>query len=153
MTQAPQPIAFSASSSTDRLLELAALPAYELEKWWHVFAEEIEPALARTAKVDEPTLRELALAARVQCWVIWDIDQGMILGALVTQIVTYQLRKVGVIQLAAGREGRRWPALIGTLEAWARDHGCAALEVVGRRGWAKWLPGYEPIETTLSKEL
>lgn len=39
------------------------------------------------------------------------------------------------------------------IEKWARDIGCYALEIVGRPGWQKMLPGYQRVAVVLEKRL
>lgn len=65
---------------------------------------------------------------------LWDYGRAM----LVTEVT---IDDKCHILLAGGSDARDW---IGSAEAelaeWARAHGCAALSLRGRRGWAKLLP-------------
>jgi hypothetical protein len=42
---------------------------------------------------------------------------------------------------------------IGLIEAWARARGCAGVEIEGRAGWQRVLPGYARDDVILRKEL
>lgn len=46
-----------------------------------------------------------------------------------------------------------WPPLIEQLEEFARANDCDAVEVMGRKGWAKVLPTYEFSHITIRKKL
>ena len=73
----------------------------------------------------------------MQCWIVHRKDQ--ILLTVVTQILVYPQRKVlGVLYLGARPHTLKyWVEHMGTLKAYAKEHGCAAVRVVGRHGWAK----------------
>ena len=49
--------------------------------------------------------------------------------------------------------GARTAANIATVERWARGIGCDAIQIEGRRGWAKVYTDYEEVYTTFQKEL
>jgi hypothetical protein len=46
-----------------------------------------------------------------------------------------------------------WLSLIGQIETYARDEGCTAMAIIGRRGWQRKLKDYRPVTVTLEKTL
>jgi hypothetical protein len=74
-------------------------------------------------------------------------------GVCVTEIVNYPRSRRCELFLAAGRDPRRWMGALDTIESWARDQGCDAIECKGRPGWERILPGYEKNHVSLKKEL
>ena len=43
--------------------------------------------------------------------------------------------------------------VLAELERWARDQGCRAIRIYGRRGWRRVLRDYRPFRDGLQKEL
>lgn len=88
--------------------------------------------------------------ARMQLWIV---KAEMILAAILTEIVVEPRGKKLRVLMLHGRERRRWLHLLGQLEEWARGIGCDLVEVVGRRGWQRELPGYRFKCMTMEKGL
>lgn len=57
------------------------------------------------------------------------------------------------IWLMGGEDRHRWLHFLETIEAAARAHGCVAIELIGRRGWARLLPEYRTKAILLRKVL
>jgi hypothetical protein len=124
------------------MLALEGVPAAALPRLWprarpfieraldegggHLAAEDVFAALRR---------REM------QLWVL-RAGEGLV-GALVTEIVRWPRRAVCRLVLAGAEDGWReeWLPLRGFLECWARAEGCASIEIYGRAGWARLVPG------------
>ncbi len=112
--------------------------------------ERAVPLLARAvARQDTHALEDVraaVAAGRAQLWCGRD-------SALVTEIQRHPRRKVCRIWLAAGRLGELVDDMLPAVEAWAAGRGCDGVEVVGRPGWARVLPGYTQPHTILEKRL
>ncbi len=55
---------------------------------------------------------------------------------------------------ASGENARRWiPYIADYIEPWAKNLGCEKMELIGRKGWLKWLPDYELQEIVMVKSL
>jgi hypothetical protein len=113
----------------------------------------LSPVFDATNKIDEKSLCELLRVDDAQLWIVWDVEEKEVLAVIVTTLCEYPIRRVARIELCAGRLVKQWIGLIGKIEQWAREQGCAAVEVVGRRGWQRLLEDYDVAETTFSKEL
>jgi hypothetical protein len=124
------------------MLSLDGIPASAVPLLWPHALRFIERAL------DEGGghfLAEDVLAAlrrrEMQLWLLRDRER--LVGVLVTEIVRWPRRSVCRLVLAGAEEGWReeWLQLRGHLERWARAEGCASIEIYGRPGWARLVPG------------
>lgn len=75
---------------------------------------------------------------QAQAWVI--DDNGKYVGAGLTEILNYSQHKTLHIILFTGDELAIHPEVIEVLDEFAKQNGCTAQEVWGRRGWCKMLP-------------
>src|SRR5579859_3701051 len=72
---------------------------------------------------------------------------------LVTQIDQYPQAKVGHIFLCAGRLPKAWREILFHVTEWLKAEGCRAVELNGRRGWARKLRDFHVPMILLRKEL
>ncbi len=74
--------------------------------------------------------------------------------AVVTEVAQYPQKKICRYFLAGGSNLNNWLEPIQTeIEKFAKLNKCQAIEVAGRKGWAKKLKGYEQKIYLFSKEL
>jgi len=72
----------------------------------------------------------------------------------VTEIALYPRRKVCRVWLFAAVDAPAWIAgRLENIEAWAKAEGCSEIEMSGRLGWRKRLPGWAVREVMMTKEL
>tara|TARA_R110000796_G_scaffold80454_1_gene178149 strand:+ start:1134 stop:1562 length:429 start_codon:yes stop_codon:yes gene_type:complete len=91
----------------------------------------------------------------MQLWVLSD-DNTEIVSVLTTEIVEYPRKTTCRIVTLGGKDLDLWVAdWLETLEAWALEKGCVAMETCCRKGFIKKLErfGYENTYTVLGKEL
>jgi hypothetical protein len=72
---------------------------------------------------------------------------------IVTEIKSFPLMKVCRVWLAGGDMDELVNVMLPDVEAWAKDNGCARVEIVGRKGWKRALPEYREPYAVLHKEL
>jgi hypothetical protein len=124
------------------MLVFDGVPAAAVPSLWPSARRFIERALAEGGG---HLLAEDVLAAlrrrEMQLWVLRSGD--VLVGALVTEIVRWPRRTVCRLVLAGAQDGWRetWLPWRGLLERWAREEGCASIEIYGRPGWARLVPG------------
>lgn len=141
----------SVSPSTVELIRL--LPG-DLAYLWPLLKEHVRTAVSKTEKVTEADVCELGQSGDWQIWVVWNMDISDPLAVFATELAVYPSgHKVARINLAGGVGLDHWKQVIERFERWARDEGCDAAEICGRRGWGKIYPDYALIESTFSKEL
>jgi hypothetical protein len=134
---------------------LVGIPAPALEEAWPNVAPHLARAIAEgDGEMTLDDLKALLAARDAQLWAAVD-GEGRTIGAGCTEIAAYPRRKVCAVFLWGAADGRRgeWRGGLGVVERWARLQGCDAVEVRGRKGWARVLPGYEPRRVILRKEL
>jgi hypothetical protein len=124
----------------------------ELEAIWPQAAPLIERALAHAhGDYDLASVRaslEDGAQPRRQLFVTWPYVEA----AGITAIELRPCVKVLVIFAYSGRLVSDWQDILAAVEGWAKAEGCSAVEIQGRRGWERMLPGYRRL-TLLRKEL
>ena len=83
------------------------------------------------------------LTDMAHCWAVVD-DSNNIVGAGITQYVQYEQHKTLHIIVFAGSNFEEQSKVFPTVEEFAKQAGCKAIEQWGRPGWAKVLPKYVP---------
>jgi hypothetical protein len=111
----------------------------------------IEAAMRRGGISDFSGVERDVLAGASLLWLVWDGQE--IVAAAVTELALVQGRKICTIVACGGRERRRWLHLLADLEDFARNEGCQATRLYGRRGWLRALPDYRATRVILEKEL
>jgi hypothetical protein len=115
----------------------------QVEAFWPHVEGLIAQACARSL-YDLAGCRRSLREGRALLWIVWDDENGAIVAALTTELHRINGRLLCFIAALGGRERGRWLHLIAGIEAFARAEGCAAVIVMGRRGWARALSGYRP---------
>ena len=118
---------------------------------WPTVAPLIREAMARAAMSEFATVEHNIRNGDALLWLAWDGEQ--IRAAAVTELHRINGRKFCLIVACGGRERERWLSLISDLEQFARDEGCDAMRICGRRGWTRVLPDYRATRVILEKEL
>lgn len=121
---------------------IIAVPDSEIDFVWPFVSVLLAPAVeldtGRHALDD--VKRDLTERNR-QLWAA--ILDGKCVAVLVTGITQYPGRKVCQAQYCGGSRLDDWlPEILETVERWAGQIGCSALEVVGRRGWVRKFAPY-----------
>jgi hypothetical protein len=82
-----------------------------------------------------------------------DEDGVRIQAAAVTELHATEWRKVCVLVACGGTGMRAWLPLLEGIEAYARAAGCAAVRIMGRKGWVRLLRDYRAKRIVLEKDL
>ena len=96
---------------------------------------------------------EAVYRGKKQLWAAYD---DTVHGVITTSIVEYPRIKALVMELCAGDNLSQWKGqMLEMIEQFARDCGCAKIEMVGRKGWERVLDhdGYRPTHFVYEKEL
>lgn len=96
-------------------------------------------------------VEQSVLSGRALLWLA--TDRGTIHATAVTELAASEWRKVCVIVACGGRDRARWLHLIEGIEEFARAEGCAAVRILGRKGWARVLPEYRMHRIVLEKDV
>lgn len=99
---------------------------------------------------EAPIARKL-LAGDWQLWLVWN---GSVKAIVVTELyLDVSGLKCCMIRVCTGRGAKDWTHLIADIEDWARREGCAKLDMIARKGWARELPDYRMTHVMLEKDL
>ncbi len=91
-----------------------------------------------------------------QCWVV--VDEGFnIIGAGLTEFMHYKQHKTLHIIAFSGSNFEEQSKVFPTVEQFAKDTGCARIEMWGRKGWVtqlpKYVPGWKEAYIVMSKDI
>ena len=137
-------------------LYISGIPSDRINEVW----EECEPyiAMGNGKSRDEMSVMDIyerLSQARMQLWLIFN-DNKEIVSVLTTEIIEYPQKTMCRIVTLGGKDLDIWvEEWLDTIEAWALERGCVAMETVCRKGFIKKLErfGYENAYTVLVKEL
>ncbi len=118
--------------------------------WPHARAL-IKSAIDRTGLCNFEGIEREVLGGLQQLWLAW--DGTAIKAAAVTQLVLIGSRKICIIVACGGNDRKRWLPLIAGIEQFARDEGCRAVRIIGRRGWQRILAEYRANYVIMDREL
>lgn len=98
---------------------------------WEKARRILAPAIEHGGTHSERDVLDTIIAGHAQLW----MHEA---SAAVTEIVSYPRMRACRVWLAAGDlEGIK--EIERQVESWARQNGCARLEIIGRKGWLKKL--------------
>lgn len=131
---------------------LYGIPSSDLDRVWPAVANDIEEA-AKTSRgkfLAEDIYQELK-DQTCQLWV-WESESAR--GVFITQVHSYKRNKVCWIRIATGHNYQEWVSqVMRTIEEWAKEQGCDAMELLARPGWKRVLEDYETTHVYLEKAL
>lgn len=115
---------------------------------------QVEPLLAPAIRDPLYTPIDLYLDLAGGRATLWLIERGQeIRAALVTRMTEFSGGRSMRIQLCGGEGMEDWLPLLSSLEDHAREYSCARVEIEGRKGWLRVLPGYRERAILMGKEL
>lgn len=139
------------------MILLDRIPLDLIEWFW----PQIEPHIAAacnavTTSLTPDEVKANALADKRGLWVAIDSEAKAFpfLGAASVYFRETNRGRVFVIEAVGGRDGKRWLRQCREeLEQYAKEAGAVKVEIEGRRGWRRVLPGYREARTVLEKDL
>jgi hypothetical protein len=132
--------------------ELACVPPDRVAALWPHVAPDIARAMARGGMGRFADVEADVLGANAYLWLALHADA--ILAAAVTKVTQEEGgARLCTIVACGGRDWPRFGVLIAGLEDYARAEGCARIEICGRPGWQRRLPGYRTVKVVMRKAL
>lgn len=128
--------------------EVFCVRRHELAAAW----PDIERCLCRVRDVpwSLSDVRELLEAGQALAWGLR--DGPAVLGFWITRIEEGYAAKFGLVWICAGEglaEGL--PVYFDVIEPWFWSQGCQWVDINGRKGWKRVMPGYDEVAVTLRK--
>ena len=131
--------------------ELVCIDPAQVERLWPLVSHHIRRAMERGGMGRFADVECDVLGANAYLWLA--IDAGAVLAAAVTQVTQRNDQRLCTIVACGGRDWARWGGLIDGLEEYARAENCARMEIAGRPGWLRRLPGYRLRKIVIGKDL
>lgn len=109
----------------------------------------VEPMLASAMQKWLPLYRSAdllnnVLDEKMQLWIITSNEEEKLYGAGLTEINPYPLMKMLTVYLFGGVDMNKWKdKFASSLELFARTQGCECMQMIGRRGWARFPGAFE----------
>jgi hypothetical protein len=124
----------------------------DIDRVWPIVQNNIEEAV-KTAR-GKYTVEDLHQELKDRDCQLWIYRSPTARGVFVTQIHSYKRQKVCGIRIATGHNYQEWmDEGMSILEAWAKEQGCDAIELIARPGWSRILKGYDLTHVYLEKNL
>ena len=129
-------------------MKLEFVPMWDVDEHWAEIAPMLEKAIARQSAMSlDSTYQDLKRGK----FFLWRVPGK---AAFVTEIQNFPQERVCVVVLCGGEGIEEWlPAVDETIVRHARCFGCAALLIVGRRGWERVCPEFRVTDYVLRRSL
>lgn len=142
------------------MIQILKIPKEEVGTYWSEMRDFLDSALKKHNWHHRFPLDFLTLKlfyGEYQSFLIYDSENGQVLGALVTENVVYPLGKAINIFLLGGKDMEKWVnQLDDALVFYAKEIGAKWIDTASRRGIGKlYYPqiGYKETQTNYTKEI
>lgn len=137
----------SASCRIGLVTDLSTLPIlWPLIKPWI-----IEIAETSRGKVNEQNIAEAIIADLMHLWLVR--ANGELVGISITEFAFFPQKIICRVVGMVGEDLLKWLHLREVVETWASFRGCEGMQIIGRKGYAKFLPDYAQTHVLLEKDL
>jgi hypothetical protein len=115
------------------------VPFWKIAERWADVAPHLARPLARQSALTLETLKASLIRGEMM---LWEVRGEM---AMVTQLQVFPAERICTIVLCGGTNLNRWKrAALREVAAYAKASGCTGLQIVGRRGWTRAVPEFQP---------
>lgn len=124
----------------------------QVHRIWPIVAKSIAEAMEEGGGGEFSEIEQSVLGGEKLLWLA--ADERAIWGSVVTGLHLQNGRKFCLAWVCAGKNREIWiRQMQSAIEKFAKDEGCQAARISGRRGWAREFPDYRLISITLEKVL
>jgi len=132
-------------------MELICVAPERVAEFWPFASHLIREAIERTDLSDFADIERHVLSGDQLLWIAWNGEA--IEAAATTHLIRAGMRSLCILTACSGKERERWLHLFEKIEQYARNEGCCAMRIYGRRGWERVLEGYKTEYVILEKQL
>jgi len=125
---------------------------HQVPSVWEMAYPQLEKAVKRNKGFTMADIKEQLLRRMMQMW-LSVTDKNEIEAVAITQMQLYPQKKTCFLLFLGGQDREHWKPFMDDLETWAIDSGCTDMEFIGRKGWAKIMTDFDPVETVYRKTL
>lgn len=136
-------------------IRLTPLTVDQAEAYWPHILPHLMPVFEYSCgRVDADATYDAVMEGMAELLLVWNPDTALIFAVIVGEGRNYPGRKVYSVGLCAGHHLDIWAERVWKgLKKHAVDSGFNQIEVVGRRGWKRFIPGAEEIATFYAMDL
>lgn len=138
------------SSAHWKLIGIDHHHLFEVVPLVHEWLKDVETLT--DGKLTYESLIEQLAKSEMQMWLV--VGEKVV-ATIVTEVLTYPKKKYcHVLIVSGGGNAKDWHRpIIEQIETWAKNEGCDAVEMYGRKGWLRLLPDYKVKQYRMTKEL
>jgi hypothetical protein len=136
-------------------IRMSVLDADQAMAYWDVIVPHLMPVFEYSAgRLDLDATKKLVAAGMVEVLLVWIPETGKIFSVMVIEGKEYPGKKVFCIGLCGGEDLPIWAEKMWrAVKLIARQKGFDQIEVIGRRGWGRFIPGAHEIATFYAMDL
>lgn len=131
--------------------DLFAVSRSQLDTVWPHVLPLLQRFESETQTMTVEVMRQKVERAEAQLWCY--AEDGIVLGVGLTEICEHSTGRFCRVWAIAGDLEPALVPIAEMVEEWARSLGCVAMEINGRKGWARKLPGYKVKAYVIEKDL
>lgn len=117
-------------------MQVFSLSADQIDDFWPAVEPLLQVFEKHCQEMSSAQIREAAKASRQQIFGLGDEDN--VYGVAVTEIQETVRGKVCLIVVGCGMAGKGWLVLLDRIHEWAKEIGCIAVRIIGRKGWSRY---------------
>lgn len=130
--------------------ELVCVDPARINEVWPLVRDRVKIAIERTGLSDFDLIEREILAGNQLVWIAWD---NGISAVATTHKTSIGSKTICTLTACQGYDRERWLPLFKRIEQYAKDEGCAAMRIFGRKGWERVLDGYKVENVVMEKVL
>ena len=127
-------------------VDLCCVDPKDVGQIWEYAGPMIRAAIERTNLSDFADIEKDVLAGNQLLWLA-------VSDHIEAAATTHLSRNVCTLTACSGHQRERWLPLFARIEKYAKDEGCSAMRIYGRKGWERVLDGYRAEYVILEKSL
>lgn len=130
--------------------ELICIAPDRVKDFWPHVEPLLRPAVENVGLSDFRDIAAEVLHGDGLVWIAW--------GDGIEAAASTVLQRIGddlvcVLTACGGKDMKRWLPLLDRIEDYARDEGCKAMRIYGRKGWLRALNDYREKAIVIEKDL
>lgn len=130
--------------------DLVCVDPARVQEVWPLVRDRIRAAIEYTGLSDFGLVEADILAGDQLIWLAWD---NGIAAVATTHKSGIGSKSICTLTACQGHDRDRWLPLLKRIEDYARDEGCSAMRIYGRKGWSRVLDGYQIENVVMEKVL
>lgn len=131
--------------------ECVCVDPKEVYKIWPEVKSLIAAAMKRGGMGSFEDVEQTTLSGRGLLWIAW--CRGRIEAAATTELQIVNDKLLCALTACGGRNRDEWLWMLTEIESFAKNEGCSAIRICGRRGWERVLQDYRVRRIVLEKDL